>query len=236
MPSVKVNDINIFYELHGQGEPLVLITGLGNDVTQYAHIVAMLAQRYCVLAFDNRGAGRTEKPDAPYKMEQMADDTAALMDKLGIGPAHVIGISMGGRVAMALALQHPARVRSLVLVSTFARRTGMTRSVRMFSFQNRIPVFRKGLSKYPQPYYAFSRQLKASRSYDAISRLNEITVPTLVLHGKKDTLAPVGLAEETHAGIEKSKMITFEGGHIFFMGAPEKFCLTIFEFLQGIDG
>jgi 3-oxoadipate enol-lactonase len=94
MPTVLVNDINIYYELHGAGEPLVPINGLASDVSEYGDIVRWLAQSYTVLAFDNRGAGRTDKPHAPYSIEQMAGDTAGLLQALGMKEAHVLGISI----------------------------------------------------------------------------------------------------------------------------------------------
>jgi 3-oxoadipate enol-lactonase len=222
MPSVNVNDISVYYELHGEGEPLVLITGLANDVTQYGHIIALLSRHNRVLAFDNRGAGRTDKPDEPYSMEQMATDTAGLMEALDIMQAHVVGISMGGRIALALALQRPEMVRSLVLASTFARNIPPT---------GRMPKHIASASRYPQPEYAFYRQLVASRSYDFSDRLGRISVPTLVLHGRNDMLVPAALAEEVQAGIAGSRMEIFDGGHLFFMTAPERFAKAILEFL-----
>lgn len=229
MPAVKVNDINMYYKLHGQGEPLVLITGLGNDATQYDYIIRELLQHFRVLAFDNRGAGRTDMPETPYTIGQMADDAAALMGALGIGRAHIVGVSMGGRMALALALHHPGLVKSLVLVSTFARQIMITENDK----PSPMPQYREGVSKYPQPRYAFDRQLVASRSYDCSDRLGEIRVPALILHGTGDRLVPVRLAGELHAGIRGSKMITFTGGHLFFMAMPEQFCQTVSDFLSG---
>jgi 3-oxoadipate enol-lactonase len=234
MPSVKVNDINVYYELHGQGEPLVIINGLGSDMTDFMPITLRLSQNYRVLAFDNRGAGRTDRPDMPYTIKMMADDTAAVMEAADMRQAHILGISMGGRIAMALALQHPDKIRSLVLVSTFARQTPMTFSSRMLFFIKRIPLIEARSGKYPQPDYAFARQLKASRGYDCSSRLGGIHVPTLILHGTSDRIAPLPRAEEMHAGIEGSEMITFPGGHIFFMFAAERFCDTVSAFLAGV--
>jgi 3-oxoadipate enol-lactonase len=234
MPTVKVNDINMYYEIHGQGEPLVIINGLGSDITDFMPIAHRLSQKFRVLAFDNRGAGRTDKPDIPYTIEMMAEDTAALMDAADIKRAHIMGISMGGRIALALALQHPDKVRSLVLVSTFARQTGMTLRRRMLFFIKRIPMIEARLSKYPQPTYAFERQLGASRGYDCSGRLGEIHVPTLVIHGESDKIAPLPLAEEMHTGIKGSKMTTFPGGHLFFLWKQEKFCDTVSAFLAGI--
>ena len=124
MPTINVNDINIYYEVHGEGEPLILIGGLANDITDYTDhttIIPELSQHYTVIAFDNRGVGRTDKPDAPYSIEMMAEDTVGLLDTLGITKAHLLGISMGGRIALALTLRHPERVNALVLASTGAR-------------------------------------------------------------------------------------------------------------------
>jgi 3-oxoadipate enol-lactonase len=121
MPYVKVNDIQMYYEMHGDGEPLVVILGLGTDVSEWDGIIRWLTEKYKVLAFDNRGAGRTDKPDIPYSIEMMADDTAGLMQALGMKQANVLGISLGGRIALELALRDAPSVKKLLLVSTSAR-------------------------------------------------------------------------------------------------------------------
>ncbi|HMK47210.1 MAG TPA: alpha/beta hydrolase [Methanocella sp.] len=237
MPKARINDINMYYEMHGQGEPIVLINGLSSDLKEIMPIIRRLSLKCRVLAFDNRGAGRTDKPDSPYSIVQMAGDTAALMDAAGMKQAHVVGISMGGRIAMALALQHVEKVKSLVLVSTFARQRsvrGRVARVRHLNIVDRIPLVRSIVSRYKQPAYAFERQFKASRGYDCSDRLGGIHTSTLILHGATDTLAPIGLAEEMHAGINGSQMITFQGGHLFFTDEPEKFCDLILDFLSAI--
>jgi 3-oxoadipate enol-lactonase len=233
MPTVKVNDINMYYEVHGEGEPVVLICGLGNDISPYRRIISLLSEKYMVLAFDNRGAGRTDKPDIPYFIEMMADDTAGLMDALNIKGAHILSFSLGGRIAAALALKYPDRVRSLILVSTFVKRIDrMNLTQRLFFFLFRVPVIGRVLSGYGQfPYYAMVRQRDAGMEYDCTDRLGEIRVPTLVMHGRKDRLAPYTLAEEMHAGIRGSKMLTFKGGHLFFMTQIRQFDDAVFAFL-----
>jgi pimeloyl-ACP methyl ester carboxylesterase len=238
MPTVKVNDIGMYYELHGDGDPVVLIAGLGTSISPYMRIVRRLAQKYRVLAFDNRGVGRTDKPDTPYTIEMMADDTAGLLRALGIARADVIGVSMGGRIAMALALQHPEVVRSLVLASTSARVLRGTRTTPRFRLFKFVKWLRSGgrfLGRDPQPYYAFIRQLDASGSYDCSGRLGEIRVPTLILHGKLDRLAPYGLAEEMHAGISGSKIVEFEGGHLFLFWESDRFADAVKEFLGSLN-
>lgn len=213
MPGVQVNDISMYYERHGEGEPLVLIGGLGLDLSEWGSIVPWLAQRYHVVAFDNRGVGRTDKPDRPYSIEMMAEDTAGLMQALGVQRAHIVGVSMGGRIALALALKHPELVNKLALVSTGARVARRRWRLRLMGLLRNVPLFR---SAYPQPRYAYLRQLQASGAYNGTDRLPEIHLPTLILHGKKDKTAPYALAEEMRAGIAGSKLIAFAGGHIFF--------------------
>lgn len=234
MPTVLANDIHIYYEIHGEGEPLVLIAGLSTDMTAYVRIIGELAQKYRVIAFDNRGAGRTDKPDMPYSIEMMADDTAGLLNAIGIEQAHVMGISMGGRIAVDLTLRYPKLVRSLMLVSTFVSWFPLNQSGLRHRLMLNLPFLRKMGKKYPQPDYAFLHQRNASRNYDASDRLHEIHVPTLILHGKKDTLAPYRLAEEMHEGIAGSKMLTFDGGHLFLFFRQKQFLDAVFDFLASI--
>jgi 3-oxoadipate enol-lactonase len=231
MPTVHVNGINIYYETHGEGEQLVLIPGLATDVSEYQRIIAALAERYQVIALDNRGAGRSDKPDIPYSIEIMADDAAALLAALGIDQAHVLGTSMGGRTALALALQHPEHVKSLILVSTGAKVPPSNLRRRLLvDLLPRLRLFR-GTRKFPQPYYAFVRQREASRSYDGTDRLHEIRVPTLILHGRSDRSAPLALAQDMQSRIPNAQMITFPGGHIFFFLRSQQVVDAVAAFL-----
>ena len=118
MPTVKVRDINIYYETHGEGEPLVLIMGYGGNSRWWYPQIPGLSQEYRVIAFDNRGTGQSDKPDIPYTMEMMADDTAGLLEAIGIDNAHVYGVSMGGMIAQELALRYRDKVISLILGCT----------------------------------------------------------------------------------------------------------------------
>ena len=118
MPKVKVGDINIYYEMHGEGEPLVLIPGMAVSTSQFMRIIPALSQNYQVVAVDNRGAGQSGKPDTPYTFGMMANDLAGLLDESGIKAAHIFGVSMGGMIVQHFALGYPEKVISLILGCT----------------------------------------------------------------------------------------------------------------------
>lgn len=126
MPLTKVNGINIHYRVRGSGEPLVLIMGFMGTGQGWFFQASVFARHYQVVTFDNRGVGKSDKPEGDYTTKTMADDTAALMEHLQIDAAHIVGVSMGGMIAQELAINHPNRVRRLVLVSTMAGREGLS--------------------------------------------------------------------------------------------------------------
>jgi 3-oxoadipate enol-lactonase len=105
-------------EVTGDGPTVLLIQGLGYATWAWSPHVPPLAERYRVIAFDNRGAGRSDKPDEPYSIELLAEDAHAIVEQLGTIPAHVAGMSMGGYIALTLARLHPEAVASLALIST----------------------------------------------------------------------------------------------------------------------
>jgi pimeloyl-ACP methyl ester carboxylesterase len=122
MPYAVINKIRMHYEVAGQGAPVLLVNGLGSPAVDWGLQVKALTPHFQVVTFDNRGIGETDLPPEPvYTVGQMADDAAALLKQLRISRAHVVGVSMGGTVALELALKHPRLVRSLVLASTWVR-------------------------------------------------------------------------------------------------------------------
>jgi pimeloyl-ACP methyl ester carboxylesterase len=144
MPFARVDDIELYHEVHGEGPLLALVMGLGVDHRAWMPHVGALKDRFTCLIYDQRGVGRTRNPDGstpmpPYSTERFADDLAGLLDQLGRGPAHVCGVSMGGTISMQLAVRRPDLVRSLGLHSTWHLADPFLRGV----FELRIPILRR---------------------------------------------------------------------------------------------
>lgn len=236
MPVADVHGLEMYYESAGSGAPLLVIGGLGLDVSEMGRLTGPLAGRFRVIAVDNRGTGRTAKPPGPYTVEQMAGDAAGLLDELGVASAHVLGISLGGRIAMALALAQPARVNRLVLVSTSPRAAGggARRLVRLGMLAANLPGLR---GQHRQPRYAMQAQFDATTRFDCTSRLGEIRAPTLIVHGRSDRIAPVAFAGEMHRAIPGSELILVNGGHLFSLQTHrEQFVADVTAFLTADAG
>jgi len=254
----------MYYEVHGKGKPLLLIAGLGNDLNGWAFQIPEFAKKYRVIAFDNRGSGRTDAPDQPYSIPMMAEDTAGLMDALGIEKAHVLGVSMGGYIAQELAIRCPGRVESLILVTTSVgpyllkisvlqawASEALTDMSPMTFFQIMLPfMFNDRSFESPgvlemavgtiaghssTPPDVLARQMTACVEHDARDRIGQITAPTLVLAGKEDVFVPFSLSEELAASIPNAKIRVLDGGgHGFNASIADKFNRAVLEFLDQV--
>jgi len=240
VPHVQVNGIRLFYEETGASDapPLVLIMGWGGDHTAWALQVPAFATEYRVIALDNRGAGQSEVPEAPYTIVQMAEDVVGLLNALGIERADICGASMGGMIAQELTLRHGNRVRSLGLHCTTASidaygrflidtlvavkaRGDLEEYVRAVMpwilcrrTMNERPEFirfwidRALTYPYPIGLEGLSRQADAIRSHDTTAGLGAIRVPTLISTGAEDILVPPAFSRDLHARIPGSELVT----------------------------
>jgi 3-oxoadipate enol-lactonase len=118
MPKIESSGIEIYYEIHGNGQPLLLITGLGYGLWYWQKLVAELSDHFQVITFDNRGAGKSSHPEGPYTVPMMAEDTAGLLDALNLEQVAVLGHSLGGFIAQELVINRPDLVGKLILAST----------------------------------------------------------------------------------------------------------------------
>ena len=118
MPVARTENLNMYYEIIGQGQPLVMIRGIGSNADHWYEQVPVLSKKYQLLVFDNRAIARSSDPGGSFSTRDMATDTVGLMEAVGIKKAHVLGYSMGGMIAQELALAYPAKIKGLILVAT----------------------------------------------------------------------------------------------------------------------
>jgi pimeloyl-ACP methyl ester carboxylesterase len=209
MPKVEINGTNIHYEVKGEGKTILLVLGPEANISEWSSLINGLARHYQVVAFDQRGCGRSQKTKNDDSIETMADDAAILIEKLNVDNANILGISMGSRIAMEITLRHPEKVKRLILAATACSTTNNRRFLALDS----LTYFVK--SKYPQFKGARQKQHLASVLYDCSTRIGKIQVPTLILHGRKDKITPFELVNEIHKNIKGSEMVEFDGGHLF---------------------
>jgi 3-oxoadipate enol-lactonase len=215
VPRIATGTVELVYEELGDGAPLLFISGTSVDRSIWGGQVAHFMGRHRCITFDNRDVGESSLATAAYTPRDMAADTLALMDALGLGRADVVGHSLGGAIAQELALAAPSRVRTLALVGTWARndeytralfhtwkrlRAGDTRafleSVLLFgvghTFLNTVGLeMLVGMFlavPHPQDPAGYLRQVDADLAHDTADRLGRITCPTLVLGGEEDTI------------------------------------------------
>ena len=261
MPKVKVKEIELFYEIKGSGEPLLLIAGFMCDRSYWSLLMPSLVSQYQVIRFDNRGIGQSSVPDDSYSIEQMANDAVGLLDILGINKVHIIGHSMGGRIAQEIALLHPQRVRSLILLSCSAKGDERFNSIiaswgdlatkvdfklyekivlpwiftdKFYAVPDMVDQLIEWAVNYPfapKPSVLY-HQSRAIINHDTTNRIQDIDCPTLVMVGKQDILSPVKFSEQLSQGIRNAELIVIEdGGHGFLIECTEAVAEAILKFL-----
>ena len=263
MPYARSSDgIRLHYEVLGRaGSPAVLmIQGLGADKHGWDMQRIPLAFSYRVIALDNRGAGRSDKPFGHYSLEQMADDAIAVLDAAGVEQAHIVGASMGGAISQMIGLKYPERVISLTLACTACRNHpwrkellhgwataatekgigSMTKEAARWvigprSFRRLLPAFGwLGPLAMGRTPHSFVSQVNAILDVDdSISdRLGEVTAPTLVLVGNQDILTPRGDSEEIAERMPNAELVVISGAaHGFMVEHASTFNRVLLDFL-----
>lgn len=268
MPTTDVNGITLNYRIEGEGdETVVLVNGLADDLETWAYQTpALLEAGYRVLSFDNRGIGQSSMPDGPYTSRQMADDTAALVDELGLTDFHLMGTSMGGMVVQEFALEYGDRLKTLTLSNTYAAPgpfcsrmfdlwadmapemgvPTVMRDVLLWAFTvpffedpdraEELAEFEKEMAAHPQPVDAYLAQLNVIQAHDTTDRISQVDVPTLVITGEQDILIPTMLTRRLYEAIPGSEWKTVAGGHAAIWEFPDEFNAAFIDFLDRHSG
>jgi 3-oxoadipate enol-lactonase len=264
MPFVSATDgTRIHYEVTGKpgATPVLMIQGLGASKNAWNLQRIAMATRFRIISFDNRGAGRSDKPTVPFTLEQMAEDAISVLDAAGIETAHVVGASMGGVISQIVAVKHPHRVRSLTLVCTACRNHPWRQELLQSwaktaeekgmievgkeaaqwvmsprSFRRLVPAFTwMGPLAALRPRHSFVSQIHAilNTREDLVDELSTITAPTMVIVGNQDILTPRGDSEEIAERIPNAELVVISGAaHGLMMEHSSTFNKILIEFLQ----
>jgi 3-oxoadipate enol-lactonase len=261
MPFVTLNGLKQHYRLEGEGpQTIVLVNGLADDLETWVEQMGdFLGAGYRVLRFDNRGIGKSGRPRGPYTTAQMAADTKALVEHLGLKKFHLVGVSMGGMIAQEYALAHAGDLKSLSLCCTYAAPgpfcsrmfalwrdmaktmgvPAVMRDVTLWAFtqsffaeqEETLKQFEAAMATLAQPVSAYLAQLHAIQMHDTRDRLARIRTPTMVLAGAEDILIPMPLSRQLHAAIPGAQWATSKGGHAFLWEFPKPFNRKLLDFI-----
>lgn len=261
MPYTESEGTKIYWDERGAGQPLLLIMGLASTSDMWYRLVPTLSAHYRIILFDNRGVGRSDAPPGPYSITAMASDAALVMDAAGVSSAHVLGFSMGGFIAQELALNHPGRVRSLILAGTAC---GGKEAVRAAP-EVLVALKARGV-KTPEegfrmmaPYVydpstlltrieedlaaslrtslqrmSYLAQLQGIVSWaGSHRRLSRLNAPVLIIHGESDQLIPPENGRILAQAIANARVVMIpRAGHMFMTDQPEAASAVILSFLD----
>lgn len=239
MPKADINGIRYSYEVVGNGEPIVLICGFGGSLHFWKKATEALAQHYTVISVDNRGSGLTEC-DLHFSIDDMADDVAGLLDHLSIGSAHIVGWSLGSNVAQMVAIRHPEKTKTLILMSTYLYRPSRSAyllDTALFTVENGGPEesfgrMLNGLT-YTESFFKMKEesgmpiktvevddieklraQLNAVDMFDTSSSASSILAPALCIHGTEDIMVEIIEGRRTCDAIPDCQLMELKGeGH-----------------------
>jgi 3-oxoadipate enol-lactonase len=257
MSTIRVNGVELYYEIHGEGEPVLMIHGLGSSTRDWDLQVPALASTFKVITYDVRGHARSEKPRQRYSVKLFADDAAALIRALNLGPMHVVGISMGGMIAFQLAVDAPELVRSLVIansgpampIKTLAQRLMIWTRIAIVRFQGmrrmgevlaarllpkaehaaaRAEFIERWATNDPIAYLSALKGLVNWSVMDALPRIDR---PVLVLTGDQD-YTPVAFKQAYTSMMKRAELVVIDDArHFTPIERPEPFNAALLSFL-----
>ena len=259
MPTVEVGEQALYYQIHGQGSPLLLIHGLGSSSRDWELQVPEFQQHFQVIAIDLRGHGRSGKPTGPYSIEGFARDVSGLLDSLTAVPAHVVGISLGGMIAFQLALDYPDLMDRLVIVNSVPalvprglgdwlgywqrlliinfvglERMGQVLAERFFTRPDQADlreIFVRRWAENDKPSYRAS--LRAAYGWSVRDRLGEIEHPTLIVGAEGDYFPTAEKAAYTAAMPRAELAVVPDSKHALPAEKPQEFNRLVLDFLLG---
>ncbi|MEJ2212335.1 MAG: alpha/beta fold hydrolase [Anaerolineae bacterium] len=261
MPFLHVGDVDLYYEVEGQGQPLALIHGLGSSARDWEYQVPFFARDYRVVALDVRGHGRSDKPPGPYSVPLFARDVAGLLEGIGATPAHVCGISMGGMIAFQLAVDRPDLVRSLVVVNSVPDMVVRTLGQRLAVWQRMIIAPLLGMKKMAEVLggrlfpkleqgelraefvkrweendpRAYREALRAIVGWSVSDRLSDIECPALVVSGDED-YTPLEVKAAYVNRMPRAELVVIEDSrHGTPVDQPEAFNEAVAAFLRACE-
>lgn len=259
MPYAKANGIRIYFERVGKGHPLLLIGDCSSDISWWEPVRKHLSRRFDLILFDNRGSGRTTRPQTSFTLEQMAKDTLALIDHLQLSKPHILGQSMGGAIAQILAYRHPEKIGKVILSQTYLKlrpvpeaairatlhKAPLRQRIKAsmpWLFSNRFMADKKKreafihkimTNAHATPLPSQIKQLNAAARFNSTSWYRKIASPTLVLAGDEDSLCPLYESLALASGIPNAKFHVFPRiSHNAPHEIPDTFSQQILKFLQ----
>jgi aminoacrylate hydrolase len=265
MPYANGGDADIYYEIHGQGTPIVLSAGMGGSGSFWTPQIAALAEHHKVILYDQVGTGRSATNGAETRsIAGMADDIATVMDRAGVDTAHIVGHAIGGIVGLEMAMRHPQRLRSLVVVNGWGRADPFLQ--RCFEIRKQIlnqsgarayvraqPLFlyppqwissniahleeeeERILAHFP-PVVTMNQRIDMFLAFDGRDRLAAIGVPTLLASAKDDNLVPAYLTRQLADAIPGARVREVEwGAHAFTVVTPDVFNAMLLGFCKEVD-
>jgi len=261
MPKIQLAGIHLYYESTGDGPPLLFIHGLGSSARDWELQTPYFSRTYQVITCDLRGHGQSDKPPGPYSIALFAADLAGLLRALALPPAHVVGISLGGGVALQLALDYPQLLRSLVVVNATSeavpqtrqerravslrflivrllgmRRMGSVLSERLFPKEEHADIRRQFVERWAEnDRRAYLDSLRAIVGWSVTDRLSEVNIPTLVIAADQD-YTPLSAKEEFVTRLPHARLVVIEDSrHATPVEQPEAFNTALHRFLTELE-